>query len=110
MNTLLVVTVLLLTQLSGAQLPTQGSIDPQPVYSGPGFTVGGKVIDRSGTPEPNLTRHATLSPVGPGTVLGGSVSFLGSTIGDSLGDTFETLVRADGSFEFPAVPPGPYVL
>ena len=112
MNTLLVVTALLLTQLSGPQVPTQGSgsIDLPPVHSGAGFTVGGKVIDRSGNPQPSLTRHATLSPVGPGTVLGGSVISLGSTIGDSPGDTLETLVRADGSFEFHSVPPGPYVL
>ena len=190
MNTLLVVTALLLTQLSGLQFPTQGSgsidlpidrpsqmklsgritgrkteplpislfspaglvlqaesrpdgtfefnrvspgnytlrapgftpvsftveegedlnIDMLPMYSGPGFAVGGKVIDGSGNPQPNLTRHATLSPVGPGTVLGGSMSSLGGTIGDSLGDTLETLIRADGGFEFPSVPPGPYVL
>ena len=104
MNTLLVA-ALLFTQLSGGiSHPAQGSdgSDPQP---GPGFTVAGKVIDKSGL-QPGDPRKVTLSPLLTGTVSASPALPVLRTIGNAL----EALVRADGSFEVPTVPPGSYVL
>jgi Carboxypeptidase regulatory-like domain len=89
------------------------SVNLAPLDFGRGFPVGGKVIDKSGRLEPGVTRTVTLSPVHSvtaGGIAGGTVSSFGGTLGNSFGGSLEAEVRADGSFEFPAVAEGPYTL
>jgi hypothetical protein len=104
MNTLLVVAALLFTQVSAGIPQPQGSEGSAP-HSGPGFAVGGKVIDKSGL-KADSPRKVTLSPLVTGTVSDSPTLPALRTIGNAL----ETVVQVDGSFEFPPVQPGPYIL
>src|SRR5688572_20789242 len=103
MNTLLVA-ALFFTQLSGTiPHPAQGSEGSG--LTSPAFLVAGKVIDKSGL-QPDDTRKVMLSPLVTGTVSTSPALPVLRTIGNAL----EAMVQADGSFQFPTVPPGPYVL
>ena len=94
---------LFLTQLS-VGTPPQGS-EGSDLNSSPAFVVAGKVIDRSGL-QADSPRKVTLSPLVTGTVSASPALPVLRTIGNAL----ETVAQADGSFEFPTVPPGPYIL
>jgi len=86
------------------------TVDLTPIYAGPGVTVSGKVKDKSGgSQSPNL-RTMILSPLFTGPSVTGNVAALEGMLGGTFGGSLETWVRPDGTFEFPAVPPGPYML
>jgi hypothetical protein len=86
------------------------TVDLQPIYSGPGVTVAGKVKDKSAGLHPPALRTMILSPLFTGPIVTGDIFALGGTLGGSLTGSLETWVRPDGTFEFPTVPPGPYML
>ena len=81
----------------------------KPLYSGAGVTVGGRVTDRSPGAS-RVTRTVTLSPLFSGPAVTGGVSAQEGVLGGSLQGSLEAWVRPDGKFEFPAVPPGSYML
>ena len=85
-------------------------VDLRPTYSGPGVTVSGKVKDKSTGPQAPHLRTMILSPLFNGPSLTGDVATLGGAVGGSLSGSLETWVRTDGTFEFPAVPQGSYML
>src|SRR5688572_12444112 len=86
------------------------NVDLETLYSGPGAAISGKVTDRSSQPHTGTTRTVTLSPLFTGPTGAASVNSLGGVLGGSLKTALETWVRPDGKFEFPAVPPGSYML
>jgi hypothetical protein len=87
---------------------TSLDIDLKPLYSGSGVSVSGKVSDKSVTAR--TTRTVTLAPLLSGPSVTGGVTALEGSVGASLQGTLEAWVRPDGKFEFPAVPPGSYML
>jgi len=88
---------------------TDVHIELKPMYSGPGVRVGGKVTDRNTGPA-RTTRTVILSPLFSGPNVTSGVSALEGSLGRSLEASLEAWVRPDGRFEFPAVPPGSYML
>jgi hypothetical protein len=110
MKILLVVTAILLTQLSGAAQTPQGSVsgrrDSYEATTLRGVVVGGKVVDKSGKSQPGITRSVTLSPIGSAVVTAASE---GAKVRSSA-SSLKSSVRPDGSFEFPTVRPGQYML
>jgi Carboxypeptidase regulatory-like domain len=85
------------------------NIDLTPLYWGPGVQVSGKIIGRSGVLQPGIRRTAVLNPIATNPVTGSLLAAPG-TLGSWIHGALETLVGAEGSFEFSAVPPGPYLL
>jgi Carboxypeptidase regulatory-like domain len=85
------------------------NIDLTPLYWGPGVHVSGKVIGRSGALQPGIRRTVILNPIATNPVTGSLMAVPG-TLGTSIHGALETLVNGEGSFEFSAVPPGPYLL
>ena len=83
-------------------------IDLKPAYTGVGVVVSGKVTDKS--INARTTRTVTLTPLLSGPSVTGGVTALEGSFGGSLQRTLEAWVRPDGKFEFPAVPPGAYML
>jgi hypothetical protein len=86
------------------------TVDLKPIYSGPGVTVTGKVKDKSSGLQPRSLRTMILSPLFTGPRVTADISALGGALGGSLAGSLETWVKPDGTFEFPAVPPGSYML
>jgi len=89
---------------------TNLTVDLNPIYSGPGVTVSGNVKDKSGSLQTANLRTMMLSPLFTGPSVTGGITALEGTLGGSLSGSLETWVRPDGTFEFPSVPPGPYML
>lgn len=85
------------------------SIDLVPLYSGPGVKVSGKVLAVADAPQYTIRRTVLLNPIATNPVTG-SVRVPPGIFEDTIAGALETVVRADGSFEFPSVPPGPYLL
>jgi hypothetical protein len=86
------------------------NVDLQPTYSGPGVTVSGKVKDKSAGLQSSNLRTMELSPLFTGPSITGGVASLAGVVGGHLSGSLETWVRPDGTFEFPAVPAGSYML
>jgi hypothetical protein len=86
------------------------NVELRPMYSGPGVPVSGKVIDKSAGLQSATTRTVTLSPLFSGPNVTGGISALGGALGTVLTSTLEAWVRPNGTFEFPSVPAGSYML
>src|SRR4030095_14056938 len=85
------------------------TVDLEPIYSGPGVKVSGKVRDKSAGLQPPDLRTMILSPLLTGPSVTAGITALGGTLGAPLSSSLETWVRPDGAFDFPAVPPGAYM-
>jgi hypothetical protein len=85
------------------------ALDLTPLYAGPGVRVSGRVTGKSGPQQAGIRRTVTLSPIATNPITGSHLAVPRAS-DNTASASLETIVTADGSFEFVSVPPGPYLL